>query len=153
MGIAEGKVAVAGQALVSYALGSCVGVCLYDQRKRIAGMAHIVLPQQHLGTDKKSLYKFADTGICALVREMARYGADSHRLRAKIAGGARMFQTEGLGWDIGSKNVEAVKKYLEKEGIPLVGEETGKNFGRTLWFYAEDGTLEIKSVRHKLLIL
>ena len=77
VGIAEGRIAFRGQTLVTYALGSCVGICLYDSRIKIAGMAHIVLPDENSATVKSNPYKFAGSGISALVMEMQMCIRDS----------------------------------------------------------------------------
>ena len=88
VGIGEGKTAVNQQILISYALGSCVGVCMYDRDKKIAGMAHIVLPGKESAVSRENPYKFADEGVKELIREMERAGASRKRITAKIAGGA-----------------------------------------------------------------
>ena len=93
VGIGEGKTAVNQQILISYALGSCVGVCMYDRDKKIAGMAHIVLPGKESAVSRENPYKFADEGVKELIREMERAGASRKRITAKIAGGAKMFET------------------------------------------------------------
>lgn len=153
VGIAEGKTALANQILISYALGSCVGVCLYDAGKHIAGMAHIVLPSRHDAAKKENAYKFADEGIHALLKEMIVRGAHQSRMTAKISGGAKMFKTQGKEWEIGQQNVEAVKETLKKEGIRIIGEDTGKNYGRTILFSADSGQLEVRTVRHTSVVL
>ena len=153
VGIAEGKTALTGQILISYALGSCVGVCLYDAGKRLAGMAHIVLPSKQDAAKKDNAYKFADEGIYALIKEMTSKGARQSKLTAKIAGGAKMFETQGKEWEIGQRNVEAVRATLKKEGIRIIGEDTGKNYGRTILFSADSGQLEVRTVRHTSVVL
>lgn len=148
VGITEGKTAARGQALVSYALGSCVGVCLYESRLKIAGMAHVILPDQNCSRNRENEYKFAGEGTRRLIQEMYRLGGEKRYMTAKIAGGARMFRFAEMGWDIGKNNVERVKRVLEEEGIRLVGEDTGKDYGRTITFFAENGVLEVNTVRH-----
>ena len=149
VGIAEGRIAFGGQMLVTYALGSCVGICLYDSKIKIAGLAHIVLPDENSATVKSNPYKFAKSGIPALIMEMQKHGADKKRMTAKIAGGAKMFHTGGLEWDIGEKNTVAVRQTLRMAGIRIVAEDTGANYGRTLEFCADDGTVQVKTVRKK----
>ena len=153
VGIAEGRIAFRGQTLVTYALGSCVGICLYDSRIKIAGMAHIVLPDENSATVKSNPYKFAGSGISALVMEMQRHGADKRRLTAKTAGGAKMFSTGRSAWDIGEKNAAAVRQALHAAGIRILAEDTGANYGRTLEFCADDGIVQVKTVRRKTVIL
>ena len=153
VGIAEGKTAMCGQSLVSYALGSCVGVCLYDRERRIAGMAHIVLPEKGEAYRRDNAYEFADEAVFRLLEDMRHMGADPRHITAKIAGGARMFATVNRTWEIGDKNVAAVKKALQKAGIVLAAEDTGKDYGRTITFYADSGKMEIITVRHQNILL
>ncbi len=118
-------------------LGSCVGVVLYDESKQIAGLIHVMLPDSSLGrSDAVNVAKFADTGIKALIELLKLEGVHAFRLKAKIAGGAQMFQftSDKDSMRIGPRNVEAVKVELRKNSIPLVAEDTGGNSGRTIEF-------------------
>lgn len=153
VGIAEGKIGRSGQALVSYALGSCVGVCLYDRRSKTAGMVHVILPQKSDAVCQMNSYKFADEGTRALIRDLEKLGISKARLVAKIAGGAKMFGTGSVQWEIGNRNVEVVKRTLSQERIPIVAEDTGKNYGRTISFFVDDGRLEVRTVKHKVIVL
>jgi len=148
VGISDLNIAKNGDVLVTYALGSCVGICLYDSRFKIAGLSHIMLPSSEgFNAAAKQEGKFADTAIRKLLQLMAREGAMQSRLTAKIAGGAQMFagvSNSSLS-NIGSRNVMAVKAELMKLRIPVVAEDTGKDYGRTQFFYSEDGKMTIKS--------
>ena len=93
------------------------------------------------------------THLRRLIQEMERLGAEKKRLTAKIAGGAKMFETGRTEWEIGAQNVASVKKTLAEEGIRLIAEDTGKNYGRTVSFYAGDGRLEVRTVRHETVVL
>lgn len=149
VGISDLNVVKAPNVLVTYALGSCVGICLYDSAMKIAGLSHIMLPSSvQMLADKSQAYKFADTAIELLVHRMERLGAHVFRIKAKIAGGAQMFSgvnNSSLA-NIGQRNVVAVKQELLRLRIPIIAEDTGKNYGRTLYFYASDGSMRIKSV-------
>ena len=90
--------------------------------------------------------KYADTAIVELVKIMERYGASRYRLTAKIAGGAKMFASTGTS--MGDRNVIAVKAELQKLGIRIIGQDTGSNYGRTVEFHPEDGSVLIKSAMH-----
>ena len=93
--------------------------------------------------------KFADTGIDMLIKQMISLGAEKRRLKAKIAGGAQMFAFNGGSSSIGrvgDRNVEAVKAKLKELGIPILAEDTGANYGRTIEFYSEDARLRIRAV-------
>lgn len=149
VGISDLNVARGEDILVTYALGSCVGICLYDRTTKIAGLSHIMLPCSKGFTGATAQpYKFADTAIVQLVQKMQRLGAMPARLQAKIAGGAQMFAAKGNNSlaNIGERNVKAVKEELARLRIPIIAEDTGKNYGRTLFFSAGDGIMKIKSV-------
>ena len=148
VGISDLNVAKDGDVLVTYALGSCVGICLYDPVMKIAGLSHIMLPSSQGFPPGQQPYKFADTAIPILVRKMEQAGAQRIRLRAKIAGGAQMFagvNNSSLA-NIGQRNVAAVKAELAKLRIAIIAEDTGKNYGRTQYLNSADGSMRIKSV-------
>lgn len=149
VGISDLNVAMNGDILVTYALGSCVGICLYDPVMRIAGLSHIMLPSIKDFKDAKAQKeKFADSAVEILLNKMVAAGALKMRIRAKIAGGAQMFATvnnSSLAC-IGERNVEAVKNELARLRIPITAQDTGKNYGRTLFLYSEDGSMRIRSV-------
>ena len=94
VGISDMKIVKKHEILISYALGSCVGICIIDCVAQIAGMAHIMLSYNKNG-DKKEVFKYADTGITEMVRQMEKLGGMKSRMTAKIAGGAKMFDIKG----------------------------------------------------------
>lgn len=149
VGISDLKVARSPDTLVTFALGSCVGICLYDSVVKVAGLSHIMLPDSTQTHGPVQRFRFADTAIPALVQQMTMLGANPRRMKAKIAGGARMFATASNSSlsNIGQRNVIAVKEQLRKLGIPIIAEDTGKDYGRTQFFSAEDGSMVIKSAR------
>lgn len=130
-------------------LGSCVGVVIYDQSKKVAGMAHVMLPDSSLAKNGEvTIGKYADTAIPELIRQMIQQGASIHQMKAKIAGGAQMF-TFLSGNDkmrIGPRNVEACRAELQKNNIAVVAEDTGGNSGRTIEFNVETSMLQIRTV-------
>ena len=146
IGIGEINTCKVPESLVTYALGSCVGVCLYDSAMKVAGLAHVMLPQSTPGSPSN---RYADVAIVNLVKEMEKKGASKLRLTAKIAGGAKMFESvsnNSIG-NIGDRNVEAVKEMLRQLNIRIIASDTGANYGRTVYFYPEDGRLEIKTCK------
>lgn len=148
VGMADLNICRAPDAITTLGLGSCVGVALYDSARKIAGLAHIMLPDSTLVKNNSNVAKFADTGIDACIDKMVRAGASRSSLTAKIAGGAQMFAF-GSNNDmlrIGERNVEATKKKLKALGIRILAEDTGNSYGRTIEFYPETGALLIKSV-------
>lgn len=144
VGISDMNVVRKPDALVTYALGSCVGICLYDRASGVAGLSHVLLPDSTMCPNDKNVMKFADTAVKALIERMERAGARRTRITAKIAGGARLFGTaEGI--QIGDRNVAAVKAQLFQYSIPIMAEDTGLNYGRTVEFCAEDGMMHVKT--------
>ena len=146
IGIGDLKVCKKPDILVTYALGSCVGICLLDSTAGVGGLSHIMLPDSTAGVNGASApMRFADTAIPLLIREMEKLGASRGRLRAKIAGGATMFAIANDKFNIGDRNVAKVKEMLAKERIPILAEDTGADYGRTLFFYPETGVMEIRA--------
>ena len=129
-----GEIAVsktAGDVLVSLGLGSCIGLALVDQRRGIAGLAHIMLPEAIAGGGP--IGKFADLAVPELVTRVTALGTSRPMLKAILVGGAQMFSLGGSGaLDIGKRNDEAVRDLLGKERIPVVAAETGGSKGRTI---------------------
>ena len=148
VGMADLKICKAPKALTTIGLGSCVGICLWDTSSGIGGLAHIMLPDSTKIRNNTNIYKFADSAIDEMIRQMVILGANSRRIKAKIAGGAQMFafQSQSDLMSVGTSNVEAVKEKLRKEGIPLMAEDTGGSHGRTIVFYPQTGKLTIKAV-------
>lgn len=146
IGIGDLKVCKKPDILVTYALGSCVGICLLDSTAGVGGLSHIMLPDSTAGVNGASApMRFADTAIPMLIKEMEKLGASRGRLRAKIAGGATMFAIANDKFNIGDRNVAKVKEMLAKERIPILAEDTGADYGRTLFFYPETGVMEIRA--------
>lgn len=154
IGIADLNVGRDNDILVTYALGSCVGICLYDSDKKIGGLAHIMLP---LSTEASSpadnKRRYADTGIAELVQIMTMKGANTSRMTAKIAGGAQMFSVSSSVFNIGERNVTAVKQILANYRIRLLAEETGANFGRTVFFHTNNGIMEVRAATKTTLMI
>ena len=149
VGIAQMDVVKAPNTIRTSGLGSCVGVVLYDESKQVAGLIHVMLPDSSLGrSDAINVAKFADTGIKALIELLKIEGVQAFRLKAKIAGGAQMFQftSDRDSMRIGPRNVEAVKAELRKNSIPLIAEDTGGNNGRTIEFNPITSKLNIRTV-------
>ncbi|GAB2722065.1 chemotaxis protein CheD [Paenibacillus thermoaerophilus] len=151
VGMADLNVTGAGGVLKTTGLGSCVGLTLYDSLNKIAGMAHIMLPSSDISRDESlNPAKYADTAVPELLARMERIGARIRSLEAKMAGGAQMFAfaSQNETMRIGPRNVEACKEILKRLNIPLIAEDTGSNYGRTIEFYSETGLLLVRSVQH-----
>lgn len=148
VGMADLKVAKAPDMLTTLGLGSCIGLVLYDPVAKVGGMVHYMLPDSTQLKNNSNIAKFGDTGIRELLRQMIKEGASPQRLIAKIAGGACMFQVSGLSaiGNVGARNTEAAKKILGELKIPLIAEDTGLNYGRTVELYCSTGDFVIKAV-------
>lgn len=131
-------------------LGSCVGVTLFDPLLKLAGLAHVMLPSSSIAREGAlNIAKYADTAVPELVSKLSALGASQSRLVAKMAGGSQMFTFAGTGdsMRIGPRNVESCKAMLSQLGIPLLAEDTGGNYGRTIELDCETGILFIRSVQ------
>lgn len=153
VGMADWKVAKSPEILTTLGLGSCVGVALYDPSTQIGGLAHIMLPDSHLIKNNKNRGKFADTGIELLIEEMLLQGAKREKLIAKIAGGAHMFEFKNMEdtMRIGTRNVSAVLTYLKKVKIPVLAQEVGSNYGRTIELDTQTGILLVKTIGYGII--
>ncbi len=148
VGMADYKTSLHPGVLMTLGLGSCVGIALYDPLTKVIGMAHIMLPSSLYARDKINYAKFADTAIVKLIEEMTGLGARKERIVAKIAGGAQMFAFHDKSdmMKVGMRNVISTKENLQELNIPILAEDTGGNYGRTIEFYSEDGRLLVKTI-------
>lgn len=149
VGMADLKTCLSPDGLTTLGLGSCIGIAIRDPVTKVGGLAHIMLPDstaiRNMGTN---LAKYADTGITELVRQMELLGARRNRMVAKIAGGATMFafQNKSDMVQVGERNAEASIKKLKELNIPILAQDTGANYGRTVIFYPETGDYIIRAV-------
>lgn len=148
VGMADLNTAYSPWILTTLGLGSCVGICLYDSSTRISGLVHIMLPSSSQIKNNSNIAKFADTGIVKLVEDMIKIGARRSKLVSKIAGGSQMFNFNDASdiMRIGTRNVTATKEVLKSLNIPIIAEDTGGNYGRTIELYSETGILLIKTI-------
>ncbi len=148
VGISQFRVAQAPALLVAHGLGSCVGIALYDPRPRLGALAHTLLPTLRPGLENSRPGKFVDTAICAMVEELLGRGAKRERLRAKVAGGANMFEQHfATDEGVGARNARSARETLARLGIPLLAEDTGGAYGRTLEFDLATGAIQVRTIR------
>ena len=147
VGIADLKVG-GEKDLLRTILGSCVAICLYDKYNLIGGMSHILLPESV--KDLSMPKKYANMAIPMLIDEMIEHGADYNNLTAKLAGGAQMFAFSKtcvpIISQIGESNIKKVKEILDDLNIDIMAEDLGGDFGRTVDFFVNSGTVIVKSV-------
>ncbi|MBF8267300.1 MAG: chemotaxis protein CheD [Dehalococcoidia bacterium] len=143
MSVARGDTTV----LVCMGLGSCVALCVYDPVSRARGMAHIVLPQRN-GREDECSAKYADVAVPLLLREMHRSGTPLSRLVVKIAGGSKMSSAAGLNgiFQIGERNVAAVREAIAGAGIALAAADTGGHRGRTVRMHPDLGRVVVTTL-------
>lgn len=150
VGMADFNVATEPAVLTTLGLGSCVGIALYDPVIKLGGLAHIMLPDSTQIRNNTNAAKFADTGLIVLLEKMYSLGAKQNRLVAKIAGGAHMFEFKHMdeAMRIGARNVSAVTSLLERYKIPIIANDTGNNYGRTIELHTTNGMLVVKTIGH-----
>jgi chemotaxis protein CheD len=153
VGIAEFKVIKHPCVMETASLGSCVGIVLYDRIRKIAGFAHIMLPDSFPARSRDmniNIGKYADTAISSMINDMCKLGAIKSSIIAKIAGGACMFETSEVDptLNIGTKNIDAVKEILNRENIAVIAEDVGSNYGRTVSFDTVTGHMVVSSAKY-----
>ncbi|HOO80589.1 MAG TPA: chemotaxis protein CheD [Lachnospiraceae bacterium] len=148
VGIADMNICYPPDTITTIGLGSCVGIAIRDVTTKVGGLVHIMLPDSTMVKSNQNIAKFADTGIKELVLKLESLGCSRQHMVAKIAGGAQMFafqnKTELTG--IGAQNTEASKVALRGLGIPIIAEDVGANYGRTVIFNPENGAYEVRAV-------
>lgn len=148
VGIADYKASLSPSRIITIGLGSCVGITLYDGIHKIGGLAHIMLPDSKQFSSVANPAKFADLAIPKLLEMMESMGALRGSITARICGGANMFNftDKSLIMDIGNRNVVSVKETLTRLSIPIKGEDTGGNQGRTMTLEVDTGRTYVKTV-------
>jgi chemotaxis protein CheD len=132
--------------LVTYALGSCIAICVVDVTARVGGMLHLMLPDSGLkaARGETNPYMYADTGIPLLLSRVMQAGAKKSQLSVKVAGGASVMDDNGF-FDIGKRNILSMRKLLWKAGILIAAEDLGGNVFRTVRLEVATGKLLVKS--------
>lgn len=149
--VADLAVGRAGTLLSTIGLGSCVAIVIHDEAARVGGLAHILLPDRSLSRDTSNPAKFPQTALPALLDELRKIGsrADPRTLTARIAGGASMFSQllPAGGINMGERNVEATRRTLDAARIRVVGQDTGGDYGRSVFFDVGEGSVLVRSLR------
>ncbi|MDE7245075.1 MAG: chemotaxis protein CheD [Oscillospiraceae bacterium] len=145
VGIADMQIGKGNDVLITYALGSCIGLCFHDPVLKLGALLHIMLPL-NMEPGRKNPLKYADSGIRETLRQLEMKGAQRSRITVKIAGGAKMFEVNGgsLG-NIGQRNIESVHTILRRENVRLLGEQVGGSVARTLLFDVDSGQSCVRS--------
>ncbi len=146
VGVADMRVSnQQGEVLVTHALGSCIGVAIYDPTAKVGGILHFMLPDSNLdpGKAQEHPHMFADTGLPLLFRECYRLGAQKSRLRVKVAGGSQVLGNREF-FQIGRRNYAALRKIFLKNNVLIDNEDVGGTKARTLFLEIATGNVWIK---------
>jgi chemotaxis protein CheD len=148
--VADLRTGVADDVLITVGLGSCVAILLHDAEARVGGLAHVLLPSPALTRLDSNPAKFPQSAVPRLLEMMAAEGARPERITGRLAGGASMFSSLAPPGTIqmGERNLVAARQALSANGVPLVGEAVGGEFGRTVRFRVGDGRVEVTTVAH-----
>ncbi len=132
--------------LVTYSLGSCVGLTIFDKQAGVGGMIHCMLPLSKIDPEKAAVkpYMFVDTGVTILLTELFKLGAQRQNLVAKVAGAASPLGKEET-FRIGQRNYTILRKLLWKNNVLIEAEDTGGSKARTMYLYMHDGLVTVKS--------
>jgi chemotaxis protein CheD len=147
--VADYAVSRGPQVIATIGLGSCVAIALYDRDTQIGALAHILLPNQAMSRETNNPAKFPDTIVPLMLEQMRELGTRHARVQAKIVGGASMFGqlVSATGINVGERNVVATREALAASGVPIVAEDTGLDYGRSVYFHLADGRLEVRSLK------
>ena len=132
--------------LITYALGSCIAVIVYDPKACVGGLLHFMLPDSSLDIDKARVNPgmFADTGIPVLFKTCYSMGAEKKRMIVKVAGGASILDDTSF-FRIGQKNMTAMRKIFWKNNVMVDAEDTGSNYNRTVRLEMNSGKVYVKT--------
>ena len=147
VGIGDMKFTRGDSRIITYALGSCIGITFYDPFLKLGALLHIMLPSRSDLNDPK-VFKYADSGIHETIRKLTAFGMMKNRTIVKIAGGAKMFEMKGSSdfGNIGQRNAAMVKKILMEEKLRIVAEDTGGAYARTMLLDVSNGDVIIRTV-------
>jgi chemotaxis protein CheD len=147
VGISEMSISSnADDVIVTYSLGSCVGVSLYDPVAKVGGLIHCMLPLSKIDEEKasKAPAMFVDTGVSVLIQELFNRGADRARIEARVAGGGSPMDEKGM-FKIGERNYAVLRKVLWKNSILIAAEDVAGTAARTMYLHIASGRVVIRS--------
>jgi len=147
VGISDMKVSnKPGDVLVTYSLGSCIGVVLWDPVAKVGGLLHYMLPDSSLDKDKAldKPFMFADSGIPRLFKETYKFGAEKSRLVVKVVGGSQIMDDAGV-FNIGKRNYMVLRKIFWKNKIMITKEDVGGTANRTVSLDVATGVVHLKT--------
>ncbi len=131
--------------LVTYSLGSCIGVAIWDPVAKVGALLHYMLPDSSIDKDKaeQKPYMFADTGVPRMFKEIYKYGALKERLKVYIVGGAQVMDDSGM-FNIGKRNQMIIRKMFWKNNVAVTKEDVGGTVNRTITLNVGSGNVRLK---------
>lgn len=137
--VGDFKIGKEGQVLETI-LGCCVGICLYDERRKIGGLLHTMLPNAPRSKNIDPV-RYFNTGLIEILRVMkSEYGIIETDLTAKLFGGAKLIPN--LNQNIGRDNIDNARLFLKQKRIQIVSQRVGGNRGYKIEFYISTGTVK-----------
>ena len=146
VGVSDMKVSKDPEAvLITYSLGSCIGIAVYDTLAKVGGLLHFMLPDSNLDRDKaqRKPFMFADTGIPSLFKAAYQLGAKKQRMRVIVTGGSQVLDQQGF-FNIGKRNDMAVRKIFHKNNVIIDYRDVGGNVNRTVKVMVKNGDISVK---------
>ena len=136
--------------LITYSLGSCIAVVLYDPRTKNGGMIHIMLPDSKIERDKSKLipYKYVDTGIPLLFKSLFKMGSKRNSIVVKVIGGSNVMDKNKF-FNIGERNYAAVRKILWRNNIMISAEDVGGSKSRTVKLFLDTGKVVVSNTKEE----
>jgi len=147
VGVADMKVSNSqNDSIITYSLGSCIGLVIYDPAVKVAGLLHYMLPESSIDKEKAANrpYMFADSGIPRLFKTAYKLGAVKQRMRIYVAGGAEILDQKGF-FNIGKRNYMALKKMFFKNRVMIDKQDVGGNVNRTVRIEIATGDIYVKT--------
>ena len=135
-----------GAVLITYSLGSCIGLSIWDPVAKVGGLLHFMLPDSSISPEKakRNPAMFCDTGVPKLFRAAYDLGAEKRRIIVKVAGGSQLLDDKGT-FNIGKRNYLALRKIFWKNGIMIDGEDVGGSISRTMRLTVGRGDVTVKT--------
>jgi chemotaxis protein CheD len=147
VGISDMKISSrAEDLLITYSLGSCIGLSVYDFAHHLGGLIHCLLPTAKLDPEKAAANPcmFVDSGVSSFLQALFNLGAQRRTMIAKVAGGAKLFEDAQL-FNVGERNHTMLRKILWKNNIMVSGEDVGGSIPRTMSLEMGTGVTRLKS--------
>lgn len=155
IGVADMKVTNDPNAmLVTYSLGSCLGIVVYDPVAKVGGLLHIMLPEatEEKTSPKFNPHKYVDTGVPTLFKEAYKLGAKKNRMIVHVTGGSQILDDSGY-FNIGKRNIAALRKLFWKNGVMVNKEHVGGSVSRTVRLYMNNGETTVSIGRDRVIKL